>query len=115
MPPFFNVKIRAGLMRFDSITMAKHNGPRIFALPLPQQGFETMHLGIGEAVPANKTDAKAVIIDAFDMRALPIFRASSLTQPITANHIMIANPVPAKAKMHLLNIYCAQRLVIRCV
>ncbi len=72
-----------------------------------------MHLGIGEAVPANQTDTKAVIIDAFDMRALPIFGASSFAQPIAANDIMIANPVPAKAKMHVLNVYCAQRLIIR--
>jgi hypothetical protein len=32
--------------------------------------------------------------------------------PITANHPVIANAIPTKAKMHLMNITCIKRLVI---
>jgi hypothetical protein len=46
------------------------------------------------------------------MRANPIIGAAMLNAPIAANHPVITNTIPAKAKMHVVNITCIKRLVI---
>jgi hypothetical protein len=92
--------------------MAAYLGIRIGVTPTAKHGFQRRKLNIRKILTANQTDTKADLIKAFDMRANPIIGTAMFNAPITADYPVIANAIPAKAKMHLVNITCIKRLVI---
>ena len=76
----------------------------IAAAPFFKQVLQAIHLCRREIIAANQADAEAFTIMAIDMGADPEFRPAPLDAAVSLDNSMIADAIPAKAKMHGVNI-----------
>ena len=112
LPPLGGIEIRAGFVGFGGVAMSKHAGAWISRCPVKQQCGQAVHLRLGEFIASDEADGQAAVVHPLHMRALPVFWPAGFACAVTADHLMIADPVPAEAEMHFLYLFRADRLVI---
>ena len=84
--------------------MSPDFGVWIAAAPFFKQLLQPVHLCRGEIIAADQADAEAFAIMAIDMRTNPEFRPPPLDLTVSFDDSMIADPIPAKAQMHGVNV-----------